>query len=394
MRLLVTLLGGLLLVGCGQPSVGGTAASRPRTASPGPVVAAGATTPPAQTPGPGSPCSELPNARQNLVLARLSGQPRTVVRDVSDLEHPRTLCTLPAELDGIFASQAEGFASPTVISYAPKDGASLGSGSIRTYDLATGTNSELVHLSGAGFFSGMHSWSPDGQVLTYLDSAPGAAVSWHLRQGARDIQLASLPAVPGRGISEDKDSADVGFSPDGQYVAFVQTFTGEGQGDQARFQVRKLDGTLVFSRAEGRWVTWATHDRLYFTDGQSIRFWDPQGGEQSQLAGDWIAPRASADGKRVAYVVRDGQKLPEVSVLEVDTGAVVHVSNNGRGMPILINQNMLWYVGFTLCPSSECPLTPTKMTGAAYLYDLRDRAESRSQLAGVLDVWPRSASTV
>ena len=52
--------------------------------------------------------------------------------------------------------------------------------------------------------------------------------------------------MPGRGVSQDDDFA-VAFSPDGLYLAMVQTFATGGTGDSAPVQVRRTsDGGLVW----------------------------------------------------------------------------------------------------------------------------------------------------
>ena len=58
----------------------------------------------------------------------------------------------------------------------------------------------------------------------------------------------------------------VGFSPDGLYLALVQTFATGGSGESSPLQIRRVaDGGLVYSAAAGTMAVWASvPSRLFF----------------------------------------------------------------------------------------------------------------------------------
>src|SRR5437762_2943153 len=81
--------------------------------------------------------------------------------------------------------------------------------------------------------SGQYAFSPDGRSMTYLDTN-----AWHLVTSSGNRVLSTLPAAPGRGISVNQDDSFLGFSPDGLYVGYFQTFHVGGTGQTAPGQIR------------------------------------------------------------------------------------------------------------------------------------------------------------
>jgi hypothetical protein len=105
-------------------------------------------------------------------------------------------------------------------------------------------------------------------------------VAWHLLSGGNDVTLSDFGSVPGRGIDRNNDDAMVGFSADGKYVAFVNTFTNTAGTTQraAPLQIFQVsDHKLVYSRTDGTMATWAsTRATLYFRTNEGVKSWDPQ----------------------------------------------------------------------------------------------------------------------
>src|SRR5437899_2234739 len=77
--------------------------------------------------------------------------------------------------------------------------------------------------SGGGFLDGLHAWSPDRGFLAYVAS-DGTGVRLHVLSGGGDRVIAMMGAVPARGVNPNEDDAYLAFSPDGAYIALVQTF--------------------------------------------------------------------------------------------------------------------------------------------------------------------------
>jgi hypothetical protein len=133
---------------------------------------------------------------------------------------------------------------------------------------------------------GLHAWSPDHFQLVYVTS-DAAAVNVHPLSGAGDRQLMSFSAVLGRGINPGEDDAFLGFSPDGAYFGFEQTFTGGG------------DHLVVWSRSG---VVFTQPNALW---GQ-LRDWPRHPARSEQVH----VQHRHADGNTVEHRVRLG-RLPE-----------------------------------------------------------------------------------
>src|SRR5258708_24127499 len=131
---------------------------------------------------------------------------------------------------------------------------------IATLDVFTGTSALDANWTGGGFLDGLQSWSPDqSSTLVYVTSDP-TAVNVHLLSGGGDRVVSTFGAVPGRGVNPNEDDAFIGFSPDGAYFAFEQTFTGSGD----HLDVWNRSG-LVFQQTNANMATWvSTASKLYF----------------------------------------------------------------------------------------------------------------------------------
>jgi WD40 repeat protein len=305
--------------------------------------------------------------------------------DVTTPSDPQQLCTYP-----VFRWQAR-FVSASVLGYAaylansnPSDG------EIGTFDILRASSRTVVRWQNGGFGAGTFAWSPDGS-LAYIRATAGTdalsgAGSWELRllQQGQDRILTTLPGVGGRGIGENDDTF-LAFSPDGKYLALETTFTGPSQVRAA------ADGSLVKAFPQGiTMAVWAGNS-LFYGDQAGVYRWDPAGTTSLILPGvHWIRPRASSDGRWIAYSVRDSTGLHHVSVFNVAAGTTFTVPSGGRVDAVFLTPTVLWDSEERLCTANDaCGMSQTLPTGMRFIYDLATRLESRSVIAAVGAVWPR-----
>lgn len=315
------------------------------------------------------------------------GSPSIVLADVTDATHPQKLCTL----SGAWSPQ---LVTQRMISWsATQTPGQAGASVLATLDLFSGTTTVVARWQGGSFMDGLHTWSPDESSIAYVTS-DASGVNLHLLSGGGDRSVATLGAVPGRGVNTAEDDAFLGFSADGKYFALVQTFTGSG----AQLQVRRTtDGTLAYSQATGTMATWSTTaSRLYFREpgGTTIHQWDPAGGvtQPIALAQSWLHPVTDAGDDNIAYTVRDANGLPHVWVYGHD-GRAGGQLGNVRSSPLFLNASSLFLVEETSC-GANCGLGPqTSPDGKTFVYNLGTQAETASSIASALGSWPRIGQT-
>jgi len=289
----------------------------------------------------GSTTGGIPSSA-NLVLATLTGSSTVVLRDITNLASPVTLCTFADPIAPHFAMQ-------TVVGYLVQGSGQGSPGRIVRLDLASGMANDVANWPNGGFGSGTFDWSPDGRSLTYIVGSPTATV-WHLIAGGHDQVLANLPAVPGRGVSQLDDDFMLAFSPDGLYLALVQTFATGGSGGSPPDQ-------------------------------------DPGSGVsvmQSSLR--WTRPHASPDGRWVAYTTFDSANHPHVALYSVQGNSVGPAPIGLRSGAQFLNNSLFWYQEEVAC---DCGLTQSQLTGRTFIYDIAAATESPSRISGLLDAWPR-----
>jgi len=207
----------LTLIACGGSAPTATPSPTPAR-SPSPLAS--------PTAGPASlvHCSSAVPAGDTLVIGTVVGDPTIVVRDIQDPAHARNLCTFDSS---VLSPQ---FVTGSKVAYETADN------QIIVADLAGGATA-LVATYSSGFDSGQYAISAEGRSVTYLDTD-----GWHLVSPSGHRILATLPAAPGRGVSANQDDSFLGFSPDGQYIAYFQTFHVGGTGATAPDQIRKKIG--------------------------------------------------------------------------------------------------------------------------------------------------------
>ncbi len=314
-------------------------------------------------------------AGDNLVIGTVSGDTTILVRDIQDPANAKNVCQ--------FDSAA---VNPTFVSAAQVAYETAANQLIKA-DVASGTSTVLATF-GAGFGSGQYSFSPDGRSVTYLDGD-----KWYLVTASGSRVLSTLPAVPGRGTNQDEDDLFLSFSPDGQYIALVQTFRTGGSGATAPDQVRKAsDGSLVYSTSGMTMAVWASlPSRLYFRDaGGTVRRWDPSSGLSSMLPLRWIRPKASPDGRWIAYTFRSSSGLGGIGFYSVQSNSVSNTTPPGRSGARFLTNDLVWYIGERAC--STCFGGQPAPTGATYIYEIAGATEVVARLSSVLDAWPHSTA--
>ena len=374
----------LIACGCGSSPTPQSQASSSPSASPtgtatapaSPSAVASSAPSPAGSPTPGGApslvhCTAAVPAGDNLVIGTVSGSPTVVVRDIQDTAHARSLCTFDA------SALNPQFVSGSQVAYVTS------SGQLIDADLASGA-ATLIASTGSGFGAGQYSFSPDGQSVTYFNGD-----AWHLAGPTGDRVLTTMPPVPGRGVNPDEDDNFLSFSPDGQYIALVQTFRTGGSGATAPDQVRRAsDGSLVFSASGMTMAVWASvPSRLFFRSSEgAMSRWDPTTGSSAMMSLHWIRPRSSPDGRWIAYTFRTGGGVGGVGFYSVQSNSVANTSPPGRSGARFLNNDLVWYIGERACPT--CFGGQPTPTGVTYIYDIAGATEVASRLTSVLDAWP------
>jgi len=372
----------ILLTACGTSStavhVTPSAPATAVTASPSSAASSAPSPSASAAPAAGGSlvhCTAAVPPADNMLIATLTGSPTVVVRDIQDISHPRTLCTFDA------AALNPRFVSGSQVAYVTT------SGQITKADLAGG-GTTVMATPGSAFGPGQFSVSPDGRSVTYLAGA------WHLVNPSGDHVLTTLPPVPGRGIDPNEDDTFLSFSPDGLYIALVQTFATGGTGATAPDQVRRAsDGSLAFSTSGMTMGVWASvPSRLFFRDSSgSMQRWDPSSGVSTMLALHWIRPRSSPDGRWIAYTFRTGtSSIGGVGFYSVQGNSVANTSPPGRSTVRFLNNILVWYIGEAACDTCFGGLPAP--TGATYIYDIGGAAETPSRITNLYDAWPHSTA--
>jgi len=310
-------------------------------------------------------------AGDNLVIGAVSGDPTVVIRDIQDPANAKNVCSFDP------AATSPQFVSATQVAY------ETASNELIKADLATGATS-LIATFGGGLGSGQYSVSPDGQSFTYLDGN-----AWHLVTTAGNKVLTTLPAAPGRGVNPDEDDLFLSYSPDGLYIALVQTFHTGGTGTTAPDQVRKAsDGSLVYSTSGMTMGVWASlPSRLFMRDaGGTVHRWDPATGLSAMLALPWIGPRSSPDGRWISYTFRTSSGLGGIGFYSVQSNSVSNTTPPGRSGVSFLTNDLVWYIGERAC--STCLGGQPTPTGVTYIYDIAGTSEVVSRLSSVYDAWP------
>jgi hypothetical protein len=203
--------------------------------------------------------------------------------------------------------------------------------------------------------------------------------------------LTAFGAVPGRGANPNEDDAFIGFSPDGGYFAFGQTYTSAGD----HLIVWSRSG-VVFSQSSATMATWGTSgSKLYFRQPNAsvVYVWDSTGppGNRSQAFSQqlaWIRPRADAGDDYLAFTVRDASGSPQVW-LYGHGGTAGGQLPNVRSSPSFLNTGTVFLVEEAAC-AANCGIGPAIQPDQnRFTYSIATQSETPSSIASVLGAWPR-----
>jgi len=320
-------------------------------------------------------CTVPVPAGDNLVIGTVVGDPTIVVRDIQDPANARNLCTFDSN---VLSPQ---FVSSGAVAY------ETAANQLIRADLASGATTILASFT-SGFGAGQYAISPDGRSVTYLDGN-----SWHLAGPSGNRVLSTLPPTPGRGVDPNQDDTFLSYSPDGLYMALFQTFHTGGSGETAPDQIRRAgDGSLVYSTSGMTMAIWASvPSRLFFRDTTGhVHRWDPTAGLSSMTTLNWIRPKASPDGRWIAYTFPTVSGVGGVGFYSVQANSVSNTSPPGRSGVRFLTNDLVWYIGERQCSTCFGGL-PTP-TGVTYIYDIAGASEVTSRLSGVNDAWPHSSA--
>ena len=372
----VLVVAALIATGCGSSAVpvAVKSVSSPRqvqTPSPSPTGA------PSPRPGvcmaPSHPC---------LALATLRGSNQIVVRDVTDIAHPKTVGTLGPNPDQVgYGQPSAEFVNATELSY-------VGGDADPFYGLPTGLfRRSVAGSAGAEVVKGSQAvmafaWAPDGSALTYL-TAGTAGMDLHQLRGGQDRVVASLPPLPAGGcevspcpgpFQNPADNWDfrLAYSPDGASISLVQN------GIRSLFRLWTSAGAPIASADDaGRTMSVWSGSALFFRDSTGVQMWH-DGLTSSFLPGvAWIRPKASADGSQIVFEARDAQGSAHVYVVDVGSRKVRDLGKS-RAEGAFLTDRYVWY-------QSEAS------SGKTYIYDLESATEAESIITAVFDVWPHGA---
>jgi Tol biopolymer transport system component len=341
---------------------------------PGNPPATGSATSPAPTNLAASPSP----TSTNLALVTLKGSSSWVVRDLTDINHPKTVSNLGAISAPVFVSGTE-------ISYADN------SGLVRT-PLAGSPKTIVVKTSqGVGLFA----WSPDGRTVVYTtESKPGTATVHQLSAG-QDRVLGSVPAVPAVGcetiancFGADTWDFKLTYSPDGAFISLVTSVA-----NVSVFRLWSSDGkVLKTSDSQSPFMAAWSGRSLYFRDAKGVEVWR-DGTVSSFLPGvAWIRPKASPGGGQIVYETRDAQRWAHTYVVDTTSGKVRDLGK-AHAEPVFLTTRYIWYQGERACVAADqCGTRVAGVpSGKTYIYDLQDGTETESLITSMYDVWPHAA---
>jgi WD40 repeat protein len=301
------------------------------------------------------------------------------VRDITDINHPKTVST--------FTNVSPQFISATEVSYVDGNklirrrmaGSPISVGVAVTPDLSIGP----------------FAWSPDGSTVVYV-SQSGVGVEVHQLRPSGDRVLGAGPTA-GVGGCEAIASCAVAntndyrlfYSPDGTSISLVVNMFGA-----VLFRVWSSDGKLLKSSAsQNATMSVWSGTGLYFRDAGGVQVWR-NGADSQFLPGVlWIKPSASPGGGQIVYTARDSSGSGHLYVVDTTTRNVRELKN-ARTDAVFLTSRYIWYEGERPCvPADNCGARPpfVPLSGKSYIYDLQDGTETESVITGVLDVWPHAA---
>lgn len=323
--------------------------------------------PPVQAPAPVA-------SNPNLALVTLSGSGCVVVRDITDINHSKTISNLGLDL-------RPQFVSATALSYIDAK-----RGLLRT-PLSGSPRTPIA--GGAGEF---FTWSPDGKTAAYMssrdNSGGGTTMQLHLVSGGKDRVVSSMPGLPSVFGCESQACSDgwdfhLAYSPDGRFISWAQNVTDVVRMWTAGGRSVTLPNTFIQK------TVWSGPN-FYFQDSKGIEVL--RNGVVSTFLPrvTWIRPKASPGGGQIVYETRDSSGVSRTHVVDTVT-AKVRELGTWRAEPAFLTPRFIWYQGERLCTPNECLPGSAIPTGKTYIYDLQTGTEAESIITSVADVWPHAA---
>jgi hypothetical protein len=392
-------IGGFLAVSCSSANQASAFPATPSagTATSNPTISRTPYKPSPSYPSPGyppqatassaptQPCPDVltvpqfqPSAAtsRNLALVQLGGSNRTVVLDITDINHPVTVTTLD------IPSSTPSFASATDVSWIWADAVP----NLLRLSYAGSSTTVVAHCAF------LFDWSPDGTTAVYMGGDSGSEL--HQVSGGRDRVLASVQPFPPVGGCESPSCAyswdfRLLYSPDGSLISLVES-TG-----QSVIRVWTADGRILWTADSDSAITmpvWSG-DTLYYRDAVGVDRWR-NGTRSVVLSGVfWIRPKASPAGGQIVFE-QLALGAPDVLVLDIASGSVRPLGQL-RSEPVFLTSRYIWYKGERPCVAGDgYPCTSGGLTiasGKTYIYDLQTGTETESTITNVSDVWPHPA---
>jgi hypothetical protein len=317
---------------------------------------------------------------RNLALVTLNGRTDFVVRDITDINNPRTVGTLNVP-SGRSISTAR-FVSASDVAYIDDDG--------NLIRLAYASSARVTVTPCTVLFD----WSPDGTAVVYAVTTD-AWMTVHQLSAGHDQVLGSVLAIPIVGCEliascygADTWDVSLNYSPDGKYISLVDSIA-----NTSTFRLWTPDGKLVKSSdTQSPFMSVWSGGSLYFRDTAGVEVWRA-GVVSSFLPGvAWIRPKASPGGGQIIYDARDAQAWDHSYVVDTASGKVRDLGNAHEG-PVFLTSRYVWYQGQRPCVDAD--YCGTRVAGVAdgktYVFDLQAGTESGSIITNVVDVWPHAA---
>jgi len=307
-------------------------------------------------------CADLSSFGVNRYVERPSDYNRheAVLCDGSQLDRPLALHPLDS-------ASTIGFLGANVIGFLQQsgNGTSDASGAIKTLDL---TSQQVATVASQPGYVQAVAWSHYRSMVAFMTLTDGAR-HFLLKRGSNSAKDLTPPIqLFGRGGMEGDESL-AAFSPDDQYVLFVDTALN-------RLQVfRTTDGGAAYTAPSGAgglrtMATWAHGgDEMYFRNDSGVYRWDPTSGVSSFAPGvKWENPVFSPDDHHLAYTVLDSAGTPRIVIREMANGTTTSSPTMRLSMEFLSNAFLLERVTRACDNQGPCgPYAPTENTLALRL---------------------------
>ena len=337
-----------------------------------------------QTANPCAPVATPPltPSVETWALVSLRGGDCTIVRKITDINHPST--------NAEFAQLSQPrFLAERTLTYL--DGNSL------FHVLVIGSRKTRVVTTTQGVL--MYTWSPDRSTVVYATQSQPGTAAVHQLSGGRDRVIGTIPILLGAIGCEtvascagaDTWDTRLTYSPNGAYISLTENI-----GNVQAFRLWSSDGTLITSSdSQSRSMSVWSGDGFYYPHGSGVEVLR-NGAVSLFLPGvNWIRPNVSPKETQIVYEVRDAQGWHHTFVVDTITKQTRELKK-GRTDPVFLTSRYIWYRAERACAVSEgCDATHSAtLSGKTYIYDLKDGTETESIITNVYDVWPHAGCLI